>query len=116
MVVFDTTTIILALDPDAEPPKDLQGKVVSRCKERIENLLLTLNKAKTPILIPTPVLAEYMVGAGPNKSEFLERIFASSNSEFGSFDVRAAVELSELPDPDLQGRKKLDPTVTKAKI
>ena len=75
-----------------------------------------LHKSKTPILIPTPVLAEYLVGVGPNKDEYINRFFSSKNFEFGAFDVRAAIELSMLIDQDLQGDKKLDANTTKAKV
>lgn len=117
MVVFDTSTIILSLDPNATPPIDpATGKPVEKCKRRVEHLLDNLSKAKTPILIPTPVLAEYLVKAGPNKQAYLDRFFGSRNFEIGPFDVRAAVECAELlGDPDL-GKKKLDAKTTKAKI
>ena len=43
MVVFDTSTIVLALDPSAKPPTDENGQVVTNCKERVEHLLDTIN-------------------------------------------------------------------------
>ena len=117
MVVFDTSTIVLSINPKAWPPTDPStGKPVEKCKQRVDHLLETLGKARTPILIPTPVLAEFLVKAGPNKQQFLDIFFLSRNFEVGSFDVRAAIELADLIDPDLQSLKKLDPTVTKAKV
>ena len=117
MVVFDTSTILLSINPGSKPPIDpATGSPVERCKERIDHLLQTLNAAKTPILIPTPVLAEYLVGAGPNKSEYIERFFNSRNFELKPFDIKAAIELSELSDPDLQSGRKLDDKTTWAKV
>ncbi len=117
MVVFDTSTLVLALDPKARPPTDpATNKPVEKCKERVEHLLANLNKSKTPILIPTPVLAEFLVKAGRNKQEYLDKFLGSRNFEVGVFDVRAAIELALLLDPDLQGNKKLDDKTTKAKI
>jgi hypothetical protein len=118
MVVFDTSTLILAIDPKARPPNDPRtDKPVERCKERVEHLLLTLQKARTPILIPTPVLAEYLVKAGPEKHRMLELFTDSKNFEVGPFDVKAAVELAELlGDPDLLKKAALDQKTTKAKI
>lgn len=116
MVVFDTSSIILALDPSAKPPTDENNQIVSNCQERIEYLLESLNKAKTSILIPTPVFAEYLVGVGQNKHEFIDKILKSRNFELCSFDVKAAIELSMLIDPDLQSGKKLDDKTTKAKV
>ena len=46
MVVFDTSTIVLALDPSAKPPIDENGHVLTNCKERVEHLLDTLNTSK----------------------------------------------------------------------
>lgn len=116
MVVFDTSTIVLALDPSAKPPTDENGQVVTNCKERVEHLLDTLNTSKTTILIPTPVLAEFLVGVGSNKNDYIDKISKSKNFNWGSFDVKAAIELSLLKDPDLQSNKKLDAITTKAKI
>lgn len=117
MAVFDTTTLVLALDPQARPPIDpVTGKPVNQCKERVEHLLANLTKAKTMILIPTPVLTEYLVKAGPNKHVMVERFTNSKNFEIGPFDLRAAVETAELlGDPDLL-RKELDAKTTRAKI
>ena len=47
MVVFDTSTIVLALDPSAKPPADESGQVVTNCKERVAHLLDPLNTSKT---------------------------------------------------------------------
>ena len=116
MVVFDTSTILLALDPSAKPPTDDKGELVTNCKERIEFLIETLGKSRTTILIPTPVLAEYLVGVGPNKQDYIDRLSKSRNFDWGSFDVIAAIELSMLIDPDLKGEKTLDRTETKAKV
>ena len=116
MVVFDTSTIVLVLDPSAKPPTDDNGQPVSDCKERVEYLIDTLNASRTTILIPTPVLSEYLIGVGPNKSEYIDRINQSRNFVWGSFDVKAAIDLSMLIDPDLQNGKKLAINLTKAKI
>lgn len=116
MVVFDTTTILLSLDLHAKPPIDPStGMAVVNCKERVDHLLKMLHAAKTQILIPTPVLAEFLVGAGPNKDEYIDKFFNSKNFEFGLFNVRAAIELSILNDPDLQ-KTKLDEKTTWAKV
>ena len=117
MVVFDTSTILLSIDPGAKPPVDpATGKPVAGCKERVDHLLKTLQVSKTPILIPTPVLSEYLVGAGPNKGEYIDKFFSSKNFEVAPFNIKAAIELSMLADPDLDGAKKLDKITTWAKL
>lgn len=117
MAVFDSSTLILALDPKAKAPIDpTTDKPVEKCQKRIEFLLATLHKAKTTVLIPTPVLAEYLVRAGPEKSQMLERFSDSKNFDIASFDLKAAIELAELlGDPDLQ-KKKLNQKTTWAKV
>lgn len=116
MVVFDATTIVLTIDPTATPPNGPDGNPVPNCRERIEHLLSSLSKSKTPIIIPTPVVAEYLVGAGPNKMDYLNTFLNSKNFEVAPFDLRAAIDLSDLIDPDFKAKRLLDPTLTKAKI
>ena len=117
MIVFDTTTIILFIDPKAKPPTDPNtGRLVEKCKERIEHLIDTLNKSKTRILIPTPVLSEFLVKAGDDKSKFLSEFVSSKNFLVGDFDSLAAIELAHLEDNDLKSNRKLDGLISKAKV
>lgn len=68
MVVFDTSVLTLAFDQDARAPIDpATGLPLTRCKERIDYLLQTMSAAKQRVLIPTPVLAEYLVRGGKYK-------------------------------------------------
>jgi len=64
MVLFDATTLLLLLAPNACVPKDSKGQVITYPKERIDGLLVDLAKAKTKIIIPTPALSETLVRAG----------------------------------------------------
>lgn len=117
MVVFDTSTILFALDPKTRPPLDpATNLLLTRCPERIELLISELSKTQTGILIPTPVLSEFMVKAGPNKHLYLGRFKASKNFTVAPFDELAAIELALLDDPDLKSARLLDPQLTKAKI
>lgn len=117
MVVFDTATVLLLIEPEAKPPIDpATGKPLEHCKERIEHLVKQLNDSKTRILIPTPVLSEFLVKAGPNKHAYLNEFLGSHNFVVGSFDERAAIELAMLEDADLKSGKRLDEKTTKAKI
>jgi hypothetical protein len=51
-----------------------------------------------------------------NKQEVIDKFFSSRNFEVAAFDIKAALELSILRDPDLQGKKDLDDNTTRAKI
>lgn len=117
MVVFDTSTIVYTIDPQAKPPVDPgTGLPLSQCKERIEFLIAQLSVSRTRILLPTPVISEFLIKAGPNKQRILDEILASRNFLVGSFELRAAVELACLLDEDLKHGSALSLIETKAKV
>ena len=95
MVVFDTTALVLLLNPKRPPPNDPKTNApVTRCQERIEHLVKTLGETRTKVGIPTPVLAEYLIGVGPKKQDYLTHITANSAFSLLPFDEKAAVELA----------------------
>lgn len=57
MVAFDNNIFCLALHPSARSDVD-------RAKDRIEYLLQTLRDQNERVILPTPVLAEFLVFAG----------------------------------------------------
>jgi len=64
MVVLDTTMLSLLLRPDSRPPIDpATGAPVAFARERLEGLVETLQKARTRVIIPTPVLSELLIKA-----------------------------------------------------
>lgn len=117
MVVMDTTVLLLLFQPDAKPPRDpATAEEVTRCKDRIDLLLQQLSDAGTQIIIPTPVLSELLVAAGPDKLRMLREIESSYAFKIQPFDTMAAIEVAMLTDSDLQSGKLLDPNETKAKV
>lgn len=117
MVAFDTSTVLFAINPKTRPPIDPStGAPVTDCPERVEYLLKRLNDSKSGILIPTPVLSEFLLKAGPNKHEFLDKLLQARNFLIGAFDQRAAIELALLTDSDLARGKALTDKQTKAKL
>ena len=65
MVVFDTATLLLLLDPTAKQPLNPKsGKPLDRAKDRIDHLVSCLEEQNEKILLPTPVLGELFVHAG----------------------------------------------------
>jgi len=91
MVVFDNSVFCLALHPDARPPAG-----VDRAKDRIEHLLETLREQKEQVIIPAPVLAEFLVFAGADGPQYLTKIRESSVLRVEPFDERAAIELADM--------------------
>ena len=87
---FDTNVLCLLLHPDADIPDDpATGKAVSRAQDRIAHLVEQFRESRSRILIPTPVLAEFLTFAD---SDYLEVINSSAHFEVASFDQRAAIE------------------------
>lgn len=65
MVVFDTSVLLLVLNPDARPPVDPQTeRPLDRAAARIEHLVDGLTRTNEQIIIPTPVFSEVLVHAG----------------------------------------------------
>ena len=114
MVVADTATLLFILQPDASAPLGDDGQPIPKCRERVELLLNNLSDAGVRVVVPTPVLAELMVSAGPGKVQVLGEISHSSAFSVVSFDQIAAVECACLNDPTMG--KKLGPKDTKAKV
>lgn len=78
IVAFDASTLIYLFDDQAAAPVDpVSGRLVDRCRDRVEHLIETLAKAKAKIIIPTPSLAEVLVRAQDGAPERL-RILKSS--------------------------------------
>jgi predicted nucleic acid-binding protein len=89
MVVFDAHFLMLALRP-AVPAS------VDKPKERVANLLTELQQADERIIVPTPVLAEFLVHAEKAASAYIEELQKSSRFKISPFGTRAAIEVSIL--------------------
>lgn len=91
-VLFDTSTLLLALDPGAKPPLDpTTGQPIDHAKQRVEYLIRALSKARAKVLIPAPVLAEVLVHAGSAANGYVQML-QQSPFRVAPFDTRAAIE------------------------
>jgi hypothetical protein len=96
-VVFDTTFLALLYGPFAKPPLDPKTKQpVSRAEDRIAFLVDGLSRAQTRIIIPTPALCELLCYAGDEAPNQVDIFTGSSRFILAPFDVRAAVEASQV--------------------
>lgn len=94
-VVFDSSTLLLVLQPTATPPIDpATGKPLEHAVERVEYLIRQLSRAKTKVLIPTPVLSEVLVHAGAASTQYLT-LLNQSPFRIVPFDTRAAINCAE---------------------
>lgn len=93
IVAFDNAVLTLAFKPDARPPLDTAtGQPVARCRDRIEHLFGTLVHGSGTIVIPTPALAEMLIGAGDIGPQALNYLRTDALFRISSFDERAAIE------------------------
>lgn len=92
VAAFDTNVLCLLLHPDADIPNDPSTKKpVSRAQDRISHLVEQFREAGSRILLPTPVLAEFLTFAA---ADYLSIINASASFEVAPFDQRAAIEVA----------------------
>jgi predicted nucleic acid-binding protein len=107
VVVLDSTVLLLLLDEKVPIPKDpATKKPYADGRERVEYLIDQLSESKTPILVPTPVLAEVLVRAGSATGEYLTKVRSVPGFRIGNFDQKAAVELALMTGAALKTGKK----------
>jgi predicted nucleic acid-binding protein len=106
MVVIDATILMLFFRPDVPVP-GRGGKAVDMAKERIDHLIQQLEKARSKIIVPTPVLSEILVRAGPAASqEIVEKLNRFAVFRIEPFDARAAIEVAAMTRGALAGTGK----------
>ena len=90
MVVFDNTALCLLLHPEAEVPNDpTTDAPIERAQDRMRFLMERLREEGTRIVIPAPVLGEFLTFADP---QYLAEITQNMWFEVKPFDLRAAIE------------------------
>jgi hypothetical protein len=111
MVAFDSTFLTFLFIPNA--PCDTE-----RAKERIDYLIGTLQGSGTRIIIPSPALAELLIGVGHSRSQILHELTHSPKFLIAGFEAKAALELALLAETvrKQSGKKKGDSGGTWAKV
>jgi len=121
MVIFDSSILLLVLDPNAKPPNDpATGQPLDKAAERIEYLIENLTADKEKIVIPTPVLSEVLVHAGDAMQPYLDIMNVQAAFRIAPFDQKAAIEAAlAMSDAIKRGGHRVDaanPDATKTKI
>jgi predicted nucleic acid-binding protein len=117
MVVFDTSVLAIAFDRNAAAPLDPStGAPIADCSVRINYLLKNLEARKVRILIPTPVIAEFMVLGGPDREKRLDVMVNSKVFVVAPFDLRAAVECALIEEVDFHVKSPSNETKAKVKF
>src|ERR1035441_5682595 len=97
MVVIDNDVLSLLLHPKARPPKDpATNKPVERLPDRIEKLVEDWESDQEKVIIPAPVLSEFLILAGDEASNYLDEIGARRMILVKPFDEMAAIELAAI--------------------
>ncbi len=91
MLCLDSTFLGLLIHPDAAA-----GKSVNRLQDRLEFVRNSWDADHEKIIIPTPVLSEFLILAGKEGPVYLEKIHKTSNFRIAEFDERAAIELAAM--------------------
>jgi predicted nucleic acid-binding protein len=92
MVVFDTTTLLVALAPPNRAPVVVDGKQIVDARERVDHLIATLDQAKTKIIIPTPALSEALVSMGKSAEAVVRKLDKAAAFKVAPFDTPSALE------------------------
>ena len=78
------------LHPEARPPKP-----VDKIQDRIQLLVDELEAADAKIIVPTPVLSEFLVIAADDGSQYLSELTNNRVFDIQPFDLRAAIEAAD---------------------
>jgi hypothetical protein len=122
MIAVDNTFLSVLFFPQAGPPIDpATNKPVHRLEDRLEELIETFRADRDKILIPTPVLSEFLYLAGNDGPLYLAEIDSDPVWFVAGFDQKSAIELAAL-NLDLKRKRskrqvKIDDTTEpKAKV
>jgi len=95
MIVIDNTMLTLLLHPKARAPQDPNtGQPIDRLEDRLEVLVQEWEEDNETVLIPTPVLSEFLILADKDGPAYLTDIDANPHFVVVGFDQKAAVELA----------------------
>ncbi len=111
MVAFDSTFLTFLFIPNA--PCETE-----RAKDRIDYLIGSLQGSGERIVLPSPALAELLIGVGHSRSQILHELTHSPKFLIAPFDTMAALELALLAETVRKqaGKKKGDSGGTWAKV
>lgn len=105
-VAFDATVLV----------DFFNRKLTGDRRAKLDDLVATLEKSRTKIVIPTPALTEVLICAGKSREEIHSVLTRKSAFEIAPFDVKAAMECSLLLEEAWSGAEKRAITKTKFKF
>lgn len=94
MPVFDSTTLMFLVQPNAKPPNDpATGEPLTNVSRRIARLIREIESKSQTIVIPTPALAEVLVIVKGKIDEWIFMLQQSRHFHIAGFDVDAVKTL-----------------------
>jgi hypothetical protein len=90
-VAFDAVMLTMFFKPSANPPVSIPD-----AQRRIEHLIDTLSAERSKIVIPTPMLGEFLIYAADDGATYLAEMADSDVFEICPFCERAAIEAASL--------------------
>ncbi|KPQ28962.1 MAG: PIN domain [Marinobacter excellens HL-55] len=99
-LLVDNNILIQILAPNTTGLTDPETKaVLVRVDERARAFVAEAERKKALILIPAPVLSEFLIGVAESKyQEYLDVLNGSACFEVVDFDTAAAIECAQLPN------------------
>jgi predicted nucleic acid-binding protein len=105
-VAFDATVLV----------DFFNRKITGDRRAKLDDLVATLEKSRTKIVVPTPALTEVLIRAGKARQEIHNTLMGKSAFEIAPFDVKAAMECSLLLEDAWSAAEKRAITKTKFKF
>ncbi|QFH65042.1 type II toxin-antitoxin system VapC family toxin [Leclercia adecarboxylata] len=100
-VIFDTNILVpflTEMKPNFTIVDPESGELISEVPRRIDALVDRIDNINGTIIIPAPVLAEFLIGIDKEKHQaHINLIRSMSCFEIASFDEMAAIECAQLP-------------------
>ena len=107
-VCLDATALMCLLDTRTDEFPAPDGSIVGNMQRRMDHLVTTIDRAKGSIIVPTPALAELLVGAGIQRAAMLRAIESGKAMRVEPFGKMAAVQCASLDNQAISDGDKKD--------
>ena len=96
IVCLDATALMCLLDTRVNEFSSPDGSTFDRMQERMGYMIAAIDNARGSVVVPTPALAELLVGAGPQRAAMLRALEGNRAVRVVPFDKMAAVHCANL--------------------
>ena len=105
---LDATALMCLLDTRTDEFPAPDGSIVGNMQRRMDHLVATTDQAKGSIIVPTPALAELLVGAGVQRAAMLRALESGKSMRIEPFGKMAAVQCASLDNQAISDGDKKD--------